>query len=205
MKHKSSMGWVIGTCLLFTPAVALSQSLGEIARQARAERAKQNQQVVKVYTNDNLPQVADAESVTSSPSKQNATSLSANPQPAAPKSSISNAPEKEKRAKSDARQATSATNPSPADRLQSQIKAARAALAHATEEQRLVEDELSLLQMQQARDLNPGHSKELRDQVKAKETETAAKRAETEKARQALDQLEEEYTKASSAGSHQKQ
>ena len=197
------------------PGVVLSQSLGEIARQVRAERAKQKQQPVKVYTNDNISQLTGTRSTIFSSAGQNATSpeqpavsgSSSGLQSATLKSSAftTSATEKKQAAKSEAQQAHSASNPNPAEQLQSQIKVARATLAHTIEEQRLAEDELSLLQMQQARELNPSRSRALSSQVEAKETEAAAKRAEAEKARQSLDLLEQEYKKVSSAESREKQ
>jgi hypothetical protein len=76
---------------------------------------------------------------------------------------------------------------------QEQFKPLRAKLAADEQVQRLVEDELSLLQIQQARELSPGVQSQLEAQVKAKTAEVEAKRAETAKSRKELADLEQEF------------
>ncbi len=75
---------------------------------------------------------------------------------------------------------------------QSRFKYARQAFAKAEEEQRLAEDELNLLQIQQARELNAEAAGELEKKIAAKKTEVDSKSAATAKAQQALDALEKE-------------
>jgi hypothetical protein len=76
---------------------------------------------------------------------------------------------------------------------QARFEAVRAALAHAKEEQKLVEDELRLLQVQQARTLDPDLSRKLNSQIDSRASELEAKRAATEKAQAALDKTEKEF------------
>jgi len=69
------------------------------------------------------------------------------------------------------------------------FNSAREALAIAQQDERLTEDELNLLKIRQAREMNnPG----LGQQVAAKQREVESKRAATEKAQQVLDDLERE-------------
>ena len=79
---------------------------------------------------------------------------------------------------------------------QAKFKAVRAVLAHAKEEQTLVEDELRLLQIQQARELDPDRSRKLNSQIDAATIEIEARRAATEKAQAALDETEKEFKKS---------
>lgn len=82
------------------------------------------------------------------------------------------------------------------DYWQSRFKAARDAVAKAEEAARLVEDELSLLQMQQARELNSEALAQLNQQVAAKQTEVDAKHEALDKAKQDLDTLEKQFNES---------
>jgi hypothetical protein len=81
---------------------------------------------------------------------------------------------------------------------QSKFSPARAALAKAEEEQQLAQDELSLLQLQQARELDPNVQQDLAGQIKDRQAELDAKKAAMAKAKKALEALQEEF-KASGA------
>jgi hypothetical protein len=77
---------------------------------------------------------------------------------------------------------------------ESRFKSARAKLAKAQEIQQLTEDELSLLQIQQAREaLNTDVAAELAQKIPAKQSEVDAARAATEKATQELEELQQEF------------
>ncbi len=77
---------------------------------------------------------------------------------------------------------------------QSRFKSARAKLAKAQEIQQLAEDELNLLQTQQAREvLNTDAAPELAQKVAAKQSEVDSARAATQKATQALEDLKHEF------------
>jgi len=76
---------------------------------------------------------------------------------------------------------------------QARFKSARARLADAHERQQLAEDELNLLQIRGARELNPDAKAELDDTIKAKGDEVSQARAATEGAQRALDDLLKEF------------
>jgi hypothetical protein len=76
---------------------------------------------------------------------------------------------------------------------QARFKLARAQLADARQRQQLAEDELNLLQIQNARALDPNVKADLTGKIKAKEGEVSRKRAVTEEAQKALDDLEKEF------------
>jgi len=76
---------------------------------------------------------------------------------------------------------------------QDRFKSARARLSDARERQQLVEDELHLLQIQEVRTLNPEAKSEFTAQVDAKEEEAAQRRAATEQAKKALENLQKEF------------
>ena len=76
---------------------------------------------------------------------------------------------------------------------QARFKSARARLAETQERQQLAEDELNLLQIQDARELNPNVKAELDGKIKAKEDEGSQARAATEEAQRALDDLLKEF------------
>jgi hypothetical protein len=67
-------------------------------------------------------------------------------------------------------------------------------LTKAEEEQQVVQDELQLLQIQQARELSPDVQSELNDKISAKNAELEAKKAVTLKTQTALEDLEKEFT-----------
>jgi len=76
---------------------------------------------------------------------------------------------------------------------QARFKLARAQLADARQRQQLAEDELNLLQIQNARALDPNVKADLAGKISAKEDEVSRKRAVTEEAKKALDNLEKEF------------
>jgi ribonuclease HII len=71
-------------------------------------------------------------------------------------------------------------------------------LADAKERQQLAENELNLLQIQDARELDPATKAELAEKIKAKENEVPQTRAATEEAQKNLENLQNEF-KASGA------
>jgi len=76
---------------------------------------------------------------------------------------------------------------------QARFKSARTRLADARERQQLAGDELNLLQIQDARELNPDAKAELGAKVKTKEDDVSKNRAATEEAQRALDDLVREF------------
>jgi hypothetical protein len=180
----------VGALLLSAASTTPAQSLGEVARQCRKERGareKKGEVPVKVFTNDDIarmPPISILKSSMQAPSSPE-TKLSAparEPGAAAPKAPVaqSGKPTAEEVAKS-------------REYWRARFKAAHAHLAHAKEEQTLVEEELRLLQIQQARELNPDRSRKLNGQIDASTVELEAKRAATEKARSEMERLENEF------------
>jgi hypothetical protein len=178
--------------LLPVPAIGSGQSLGEVARQYRKERearAKKGEAPARVFTNDDLAgmrPIAILESPgraeTKPPAPSQPPGIPGGEAPAGPAAHPGKA-----KAEDSARSK---------EYWQAKFKAARAVLAHAKEERTLVEDELHLLQIQQARELNPHRSRKLNGQIDAATVELEAKRAATEKARQAMETLEKEFRKS---------
>lgn len=170
--------------LLFSVAANTpAQSLGEVARQCRKEREareKNGEAPVKVFTNDDIdkmPPIAILESSSQTPSSPE-TRLSAPSQPSEAATSPSGNERKGEKSK---------------EFWQARFKVARTRLAHAKEEEGLVEDELRLLQIQQARELSPNRSRKLNGKIDATTIELDAKRAAAKKAQEAMAQLEKEF------------
>jgi hypothetical protein len=180
MKKRLLLLFGLGAALMFAASFIFAQSLGDFARAERAKRAKEAKKPVRIVTNDNLPPRPPGEGLTA------ASSMSATP-PAEQMSSMppepaATAPEAEGGDKQKTR-----------EYWQEQFKPLRKQLADDEEQQRLVEDELSLLQLQQAREFSPDVQSQLEAQIKAKNGEVEAKRAETAKTREKLDDLEKEF------------
>lgn len=79
---------------------------------------------------------------------------------------------------------------------QAQFKAARDQVARAEEDQQLVEDELNLLKIQQAREVSPDVQKDVAEKITAKTAELEAKRAATATAKKALDDLQNAFNQS---------
>jgi hypothetical protein len=182
--------------LLLAASTLAAQSLGEIARQQREQRSKEAKKATKVYTNENMPARPPEEGATA------ATGISAGA--AAPSGKPeSGQPATEPRPVTTATKtpetATAPTPEKPEDKVktkdywQGRFKAARAQLAGAQEEQQLVQDELQLLQIQQAREINTDVQKEVVGKIAAKKAELDAKSAATAKAQKDLADLDGEF------------
>jgi hypothetical protein len=180
---------------------APQQSLGDLARQLRQQQLKAGLKTTTVYTNDNLPgrPPDETRAVAAGTSTTPATSSSEKAQAERDSSHAATqtieAPETGQAAnepeKPESRKGTK-------EYWQSRFKSARAQLADAQERQQLAEDELNLLQIQDAREPNPSVKPELADKIKAKEQEVSGTRAATEEAQKTLEELENEF-KASGA------
>jgi hypothetical protein len=79
--------------------------------------------------------------------------------------------------------------------LGEQLKEANQALANANEQERLDENELSLLQLQQARELNPGVQADVASKIEAKQSEIAQVKALIEQAQKRIDEINQEIQK----------
>lgn len=169
-------GFAVG---LSTP-FASPQNLGDVARASREKRLKTMQErSVRIWTNDNLPKRPPSEGPTA------AAGMSAAP-PAQPQQATAASPP------------GGATTPAEDKKKsrefwQQEFNAARQKLAADQDQQQLAEDELNLLQIQQARELSPDRQPELDAQVKAKTADVEAKRAQTAKAKKEIEDLEKEF------------
>jgi hypothetical protein len=164
------------------------ESLGDVARQIRNQKDKDKdaRKATKVFTNDNLPAPKPGEAISSSPATP------ANP--AKPDETTS------KPATPPPSEETGSKKPeSGDDKLhdkdywQGKFKAARQDLANAKSRQQLGEDELNLLQIQQAREIDPSAKADLTTKVQNKQSEVDVNKATTDAAQKTLDDLEQEF------------
>ncbi len=162
------------------------QSLGDIARQQREQRAKSGVKPVKVFTNDNLPARPPGEGPTAASGMASAPSEGAATEEAKPATGEATQGEQTEAKTEQDKKRTK-------EYWQDKFKAARAQLSGAQEQQQVSEDELNLLQIQQARELDQVAKDELDRKVAAKQAEVAEKRQETEKARAALDKVQKDF------------
>jgi hypothetical protein len=177
------------------------QSLGDLARQLRQQQLKAGLKTTTVYTNDNLPARppdetrAAASGMSSTPALSSSDKAQAEPDSSHAAGETSKAPETGQAAnepeKLENKQGTK-------EYWQTRFKSVRARLADAEERQQLAEDELNLLQIQDARELDPTTKAELADKIKAKVDEVSGARAATEEAQKTLEDLQNEF-KASGA------
>ena len=196
MKTKIRILAAVGLMLILVASLAAAQSLGDVARQERQKRAKETKKPLKVVTNDDFPapppaeeaKPAAASSASEATPAESAEQPAAQPteQPAAQTAAEEAAPPSAEEQKPEDKQKTR-------DYWQGRFRAAKQRIADAEELQRLAEDELSLLQIQQARELSPDGQADLEARVKAKNAELETRRATTAKARKALEDLEKEF------------
>jgi hypothetical protein len=175
---------------------APQESLGDLARQLRQQQPKAGPKTTKVYTNDNLP--------ARKPDEGRAAASAASSTPAAA-SSVQAQAEREsgeaaKQTSEEPKTGQAANKPEKPESeketkeyWQARFKSVRAQLANARERQQLAEDELNLLQIQEIRALDPNAKTELAGKIKAKEDEVSQRRAATEEARKALEDLQNEF------------
>jgi hypothetical protein len=79
------------------------------------------------------------------------------------------------------------------DSLRGELKQKRAGMKGMEDRLRLAEDELSLLQVQQASELSPETQAALAPQIQGKRTTVAALRGDIEKAKKEIEKLEKEF------------
>lgn len=158
------------------------QSLGDVARQLREQRQKDAKKATKVFTNDNLPEPKPMETVTT------LNGPPAAPAPAAQAASkpATSAPPEEANSKPPEPPGDKAKT---RDYWQDRFRSARQDVARAKEQQQLSEDELNLLQIQQAREMDPIAKQDLDSKVQAKQSEADTNKAATDAAQKNLDGL----------------
>lgn len=180
---------VLGVALPLAAQPQQQESLGDLARKLREARDKNPKKAPKVFTNDDMPAPPPWESAAAQPAQPAAQGQASNP-----------APTTDKPATPPPSQETNSNQPeSPVDKTQSRdywqgkFKAARRDVAKAKEVQQLAEDELNLLQIQQAREVDPTLRANLAAKVQDKQSEVDLNKAATEAAQKALDGLEKEF------------
>ncbi len=184
MANRLAQGIAVWLFLSVFSSMASAQDLADVARASRANRMKVMQdRSVRIWTNDNIPK-APAAGPTA------ATGMAAVPPPpseadALPASEMSGAPASAASADADKQKTR--------EYWQQRFKSVKQRLDDMLEQQRLAEDELSLLQVQQARELSPSIRSQLAAKVKAASAEAEAKRLETAKVRKELEELEKEF------------
>ena len=167
------------TCVFAQPQQ--DESLGNVARQLREQKANDSRKATKVFTNDNLPEPKFGEPISTSP---------APPEPPTPKPSATTIATTQP-----AEEAAPKPHESEGDKIktrdywQDRFKAARLDVARAKEHAQLAEDELYLLQIQQVRELDSMAKGELTTKVQAKQSEVDVDKAATEAAQKALSDL----------------
>lgn len=183
------------TFLMLTAALPLAaqppqqESLGDLARQVREQHDKDAKKATKVFTNDNLPAPIPGETLNMQPAPPPPETHPSTPGQIASKPAATPPSE----------EAGSKQPESPEDKAktreywQGKFKAARRDLAAAKSAQQLSEDELNLLQIQQAREIDPNAKADLTSRVQAKQSEVDTNKATTEDAQKRLDDLEEAF------------
>ncbi|MBZ5513999.1 MAG: hypothetical protein LAN62_03980 [Acidobacteriia bacterium] len=177
----------LSTAVMFTLSLVFAQSLGDLARAERAKREKEGKKPVKVFTNDNLPARPPGEGPTA------ASSMSSAPPPPSEAPPAEQATSAQPATESAPSEAGGEEKQKTREYWQDQFKSAHKNLADAEEQQRVAEDELSLLQIQQARELSSDAQSQLEAQIKSKQAGVQAKRADTDKARKDLENLEKDF------------
>ena len=153
-------------------APAQAQDLGQLAKNTREDRMKvKMQHSVRIWNNDNMPKRPAGEGPTA------AAGMSSSPLAESP-SAVVTEPSSE------------ASDASPIDSLRDQIKQARQTLKGQEERLRLAEDELSLLQVQQASELAPETQTALTAQIKDKNAAVSGLRQDINKAKKDIEGLE---------------
>lgn len=175
--------------LTSAPVPAQSQqpeSLGDVARHVRAQQEKEAKKVTKVFTNDNLPASAPKMGMTpqATPDEHSAATGEAKDEAPVPPSA------KEPDTKPPEQPESSVKT---RDYWQQKFSAARQTLAKTKERQQLAEDELNLLQIQQAREMDPTVQADLNNKVQAKQSEVDSAKDATDAAQKALDDLNKEF------------
>ncbi len=176
-----------------------AQSLGDIAREVRQQK-KETRQPVKVFTNDNLPPPTPWEPVT-----MESTGPSAKSQAESKEKPATPTEKKEQESPAEKTEAKKENS----EELEAQLKAAKQELSEAQEQQQLSEDELNLLELQQAREgsLDNELHAQLEEKIGSKTSEVEAKRAATAKAQDKVDDISkklEELQGEKDAGSSEK-
>lgn len=179
---------LLGLAVAVGASTAAAQSLGNLARKQREQRGQQARKPAKVLTNEDVETQPTSEGPTAaagmaeelkSPDEETLSTLA----------ETSNEPSE----LMDPGEEAAGDKKKSREYWQGAFKAAKAKIAAAEEVQRLVEDELGLLQIQRARELSPTVQAELDGRISSQTAAVEAKRNDTTKAKQALEELEQKF------------
>jgi hypothetical protein len=190
MKTKGLKFGILLLVLGLPLSLAGQQSLGDLARQLREQREKSAKKPVKVFTNDNLPQRPPGEG----PSASAGMSTEAKPTPSssAP-SGTTEAAGAPAGAQGSEKTEASEDKKKTKEYWQDKFKTAREQLAKAQEVLQLSKDELNLLQIQDARAIDPSAKADFDAKVQAKQAEVDTNQAAVDKAKKQLDDLQKQF------------
>jgi hypothetical protein len=186
MTTKTLRGAFLAVALGLPALATAQQSLGDLARELRAERSKAAKKPAKVYTNDDL---------SARPTGQGPTAAAgfSSPPPERQAFPEVRTPAQPPGGAGGAGVESSGDKKRTKDYWQSRFKALREELAKAEEAQQLDQDELNLLQIQAVRELNPAAKQELEAKIKDKQAALDATRAATADVQKKLQDLAEEF------------
>lgn len=159
---------------------AQQESLGDFARRMQQERSKSAPKTIKAYTNDNLPASSSSGSRAVASGTDSASSSEKTESEVSPARTTDNP-------------GTSGADKGTKEYWQGRFKSARAELARAKELQQLAEDELSLLQIQDARLLDLPSKASLAEKIEAKQDEVSKSQTATAQAEKTLEDLQDEF------------
>jgi hypothetical protein len=184
MTQRRLTACLFGMVFFAGSAFLSAQSLGDVARKERAKRERENRPPAKVWTNDNIPHSTPMGPSAPGPQAAEPTPETPPPSSAEPAPGPVTPP---------AGTPSAGGTKQSKEYWQGKFKAARAELADATERQKLAEDELNLLQIQEVRELDPAAHQDLAAKVVSKSAQVDEAREVTAKAQQALDDLQKEF------------
>jgi hypothetical protein len=188
MKIRRFFVVLLGTIIVLAGSVAAAQSLGDLARKERQEREKQTQKPAKVFTNEDVATSKTSAGPTAAAGMSEEAQTPGEETASTPSENSNKPSESEQPAEQSA-----AEKMKTREYWQSAFKAAKQKIAAAEEVQRLAEDELGLLRVQRARELSATTQAELDARIASKSAEVESKRAETTKAKQALEKLQKDF------------
>ena len=174
-------GFFIFVVSISLPAgIVRAQDLSQLAKKTREQRMKVMQQKsVRVWNNDNLPKRPAGEGPTA------AAGMSATPPPNYPGAVDAEPPPPE--------EPPPTADAPDLDAMRAQIQQGRQGVKVLEERLRLAEDELSLLQVQQASDLSPDTQSALATQIKDKNAAVSGLRQDVDKAKKETEKLEKDF------------
>lgn len=170
---------ILGLAVAISLTTAQAQDLAQLAKKTREERMKAMQQrSVRVWNNDNIPKHPAGAGPTAAGGMA----------PVAPVTSPSALP-----AEPPPIDAGAESDAAALDSMRDKIKAGQQNLQGLEESLRLAEDELSLLQVQQASELAPETQSTLATQIKDKNAAVSGLRQEIDKAKKDLEGLKNDF------------